>query len=181
MRLVPHARWLSAPASTARRARPRQHPQLHRHAAREQSRLALPEIHAADGRYRTGCERPDRFSEYASESAHASRTKALVDRAKVRNREEQIVSILRAEDQGPRSSFKDFVVWQRAVELSWRSTSSQRAFHLPSDSVYPTNCDGLPSPSQAILPRDLVERPKANMFSFLEAHVDQIAKCSRKL
>ena len=83
VRLLPHAQRLPPACEAARGPRPRQHRQLHHHAARLQARLALSPLHAAHGRHQAGHRRPDQLPERPGQSARSSRAKAGPDRAEV--------------------------------------------------------------------------------------------------
>ena len=73
MRIMPHAQWISSAGAIALRARPRQHRQLHHDAARLQGRLAVSQVHAADGGDEAGYQRSGRLLERAGESAEWSK------------------------------------------------------------------------------------------------------------
>ncbi len=80
VRLLPHALRLPSRSRPARRPRPRQHRQLHRHAPRLQSRLALSPLHAAHGRNQAGCRRPHQLSQRPGQPTSR---KARADREKI--------------------------------------------------------------------------------------------------
>ena len=69
VRLLPHAGRLSPATPTTLRTRPRQHRQLHHHAARVQSRLTVPALYAADGRHQAGYRRSDRLPQLPGQPA----------------------------------------------------------------------------------------------------------------